>query len=359
MSQLWRSLERLDDVATSSLSWRLLLGESLDAYRDFLVPIHSLSSSLPVPDRPYEWLEIVEVENGVFEGYNEMTDDYVPVDRRDLVCFEFSFRRLANVLAELIGFDAAFEPLDEPVHRNRFGHYGKPNGAGFTLFMAKASDARRLDRCVDYFLAENQKPFVLFLTSKRMLSTRSEMLLDTHGCLVVPLEQAMIQEDGEWTLSQWAREQLVAFHDRLMPPAKAMTGRFPTPAGSRWSDVEIRFIDSEKISVSIRDQRQVLTYSQLGLVDSRNGKPTKQWDLLHHFARGHGTMTWSSPDACSKNRKRRELLNKSLKQYFGIEGDPIDVTEDKRGWRCVFKLRHEDWDQLFSSASRVDYESID
>ncbi len=77
MSQLWRSLERLDDVATSSLSWRLMLGESLDACRDFLVPINSLSASLPVPDRPYEWLGIVEVEDGVFEGYNEKTEEYV------------------------------------------------------------------------------------------------------------------------------------------------------------------------------------------------------------------------------------------------------------------------------------------
>jgi hypothetical protein len=50
-------------------------------------------------------------------------------------------------------------------------------------------------------------------------------------------------------------------------------------------------------------------------------------------------MTWLSPDACRKNRKRRELLSKSLQQYFEIDGEPIELTEDKKSWRCIFKLQ--------------------
>jgi hypothetical protein len=164
--------------------------------------------------------------------------------------------------------------------------------------------------------------------------------LDSRGSLVVPLDQSLLlSDDGEWCLSPWARQQFVAFRDRLMPPAKTVTGRFPTPSGSRWSDVEMRFSDTEKISVVIRDQRQVLTYSQLGLVDSRSGRPSKQWELLQSFARVRGTMTWLSPDACRKNRKRRELLNKSLQQFFDIEGEPIELTDDGKGWQCVFQVQ--------------------
>ena len=353
MSQPWQALEQLNDVATSHLSWRLMLGDAFDLHCDFLVPIKDLAAALPVPNRPYEWLEIVEVEDGVFEGYNEKTEEYVPVDRRDIVCYEFSFSKLAAELASLIGFDVAFERLGGPMYRYRIGHYGNPNGSGFSLFLAKVSDPRRLDWCIDAFLAEFQRPFVLFLTSNRMLSSRNETMLESRGSLVIPLDQSLLfSEDGEWRLSPWARQQLVAFRDRLMPPAKTVAGRFPTPSGSRWSDVEMRFSDTEKISVTIRDQRQVLTYSQLGLVDSRSGKPSKQWELLLKFAREHGMMTWLSPDACRKNRKQRELLNKSLQQFFDIEGEPIELTDDRKGWRCVFKLHPEDWEHSFSSANQ-------
>jgi hypothetical protein len=104
----------------------------------------------------------------------------------------------------------------------------------------------------------------------------------------------------------------------------------------------MRFSDTEKISVNIGDQRQVLTYSQLGLVDSRSGKPSEQWELLLSFARVRGTMTWLSPDACRKNRKRRELLHKTLQQFFDVEGEPIELTDDGKGWQCVFRLKSED-----------------
>jgi hypothetical protein len=340
MSQLWHALEKLNDVTTSHLSWRLLLGDDFESNRELLMPIEKLAAALPVPDRPYEWLEVSEFEEGVFEGYNEKTESYVPVDRRDIVCYEFNFSKLARLLSELVGFDLAFEELDGPQYCYRLGHYGNPNGSGFSLFLAKVSDPKRLDWCLDSLSSETQHPFVLFITSKRLLSNRNEGLLAARGCLVVPLEQAMFRrDDGDWCLASWARGQLVAFRDRLMPPAKTVAGRFPTPTSSRWSEVDIRFIDTEKISVSIRDQRQVLTYSQLGLIDSRSGKPTKQWDLLQKFAREHGIMTWLSPSACRQNRKRRELLSQSLQHFFDIDGEPIELTDDRKGWRCVFSVR--------------------
>jgi hypothetical protein len=219
--------------------------------------------------------------------------------------------------------------------------------------LAKVSDPRRLDWCIDALLSETQRPFVLFLTSNRMLNSRNETALSTRGCLIIPLEQAMLRGDGgDWNLSQWARDQLVEFRNRLMPPAKTVAGRFPTPTGSRWSDLEIRFCNSEKISVGIGEQRKMLTFSQLGLVDSRSGKPSKQWELLLKFAKEHGMMTWLSPDACRKNRKQRELLNKSLQRFFDIDGEPIELTDDKKGWRCVFKLQPEGWEQAFASSSQ-------
>ena len=343
MCQPWRSLEQLDDVATSHLSWRLLLADAYESNRDFLLPIQQLAAGLPVPGRPYEWLEVCEFEEGVFEGYNGKTEEYVPVDRRDIVCYEFNFRKLADELAALVGFDVAFEKLGGPQYRFRFGHYGNPNGAGFSLFFAKVSDPRRLDWCIDALVAECQRPFVLFLTSRRVLSNRNESALAARGCLVIPLDQSITRDhDGNWHLSTWARDQLVAFRDRLIPLAKDAIGRFPTPTGSRWSELDVRFLCNERVAVTIRDQREVLTYAQLGLVDSRNGRPSKQWELLYSFGKGHGIMTWLSPDACRKNRKRRELLSQSLQRFFNIDGEPIELTDDKKGWCCVFKLRPED-----------------
>jgi hypothetical protein len=42
-------------------------------------------------------------------------------------------------------------------------------------------------------------------------------------------------------------------------------------------------------------------------------------------------LTWPSRDACRKNKKRRELLARDLKEFFRIEGEPVVVTEDGKG----------------------------
>jgi hypothetical protein len=149
----------------------------------------------------------------------------------------------------------------------------------------------------------------------------------------------MVREENDWILSVWAQSQLVEFRDRLMPKPQSAVGSFPTPNGSRWTDVQIQFRDGETISVKIDKQREVLSFAQLGLCDSRSGKPSKQWELLRTFADNHGVMTWQSPGACRQNRKRRELLNESLRKFFGIDGDPIELTDDKQGWRCLIRLK--------------------
>lgn len=111
---------------------------------------------------------------------------------------------------------------------------------------------------------------------------------------------------------------------------------FPTPEGTTWADVSIRFRDGHTVSVKAKDARGVFTYAQMGMVDRRNGNPTKQWDLLRAFAEGHGTMTWSHSKADRRNQKRRELLARDLRRFFGLHHDPITLSADGMGWITVF-----------------------
>lgn len=114
--------------------------------------------------------------------------------------------------------------------------------------------------------------------------------------------------------------------------------KFQAPQGSRWSDLTIRFVDSQTVVVKVNDKSKRLLYSEMGMVDGRSRSPTKQWYLLEDFAKGHGRMTWKSAGASRDNRKRRKILSDNLKAYFGIPGEPIMLTEDKKGWRTVFAV---------------------
>lgn len=120
--------------------------------------------------------------------------------------------------------------------------------------------------------------------------------------------------------------------------ASAMQFGFTSLADRKWSELTIRFLNSETVSVKLLDKSAKLTYSDLGMIDGRSRGPTKQWYLLEAFARDRGELTWTSPSASSENRKRRKLLSDNLKSFFGIQGEPIVLTEDKKGWRTVFNV---------------------
>jgi hypothetical protein len=127
-----------------------------------------------------------------------------------------------------------------------------------------------------------------------------------------------------------------AFLSRLLPPRKntAEAAFFPTPAGATWRDVSIRFVDGHTIAIRVRSVTGTLNYTQMGMASRRNGRPTKQWELLQAFAENGGSLTWKSRQADRRNQKRKELLAEGLRVFFRIQGEPFQT--DGKGWRTVF-----------------------
>jgi hypothetical protein len=113
---------------------------------------------------------------------------------------------------------------------------------------------------------------------------------------------------------------------------------FPTPEGAKWTDVSIKVVDGETVAIKLGDHARRYVYSEMGMIDGRTKKPTKQWELLQLFAGNHGLLTWQSSGADRKNQKRREVLSDNLRTFFGIEGEPIVLTDDKKGWRTTFSI---------------------
>lgn len=106
----------------------------------------------------------------------------------------------------------------------------------------------------------------------------------------------------------------------------------------KWSDVTIKFINTETVTLRIKEKSARLVFSDFGMEQKNTRKPTVQWYLLENFAKENGILDWSSRRAHPANRKRREFLSASLKSFFGIPGEPIVRTDDGNGWRTVFNV---------------------
>ncbi|WP_345318300.1 hypothetical protein, partial [Novipirellula rosea] len=244
--------------------------------------------------------------------------------------------RFAALLASSFGF----EPHNRCSHDGAALHIGTDRpmaGIAFPVYLQHLRFADAMLHAID----SCDGPFIFFRWKTEPIDERTRRWLERRSALLLTINEiAAMNDRGEFDIAESAKVQVDSFRKMHLPNIDAGKPgvRFATPAGSRWSQVAIRFKDDDCVQVTIGDASQIYNFTQMGLVDARNGRPTKQWELLRMMAAQRGIYTWHSPGACRKNKKRREVLSKQLREFFGIDGDPIELTDDKKGYRTVFKL---------------------
>lgn len=110
------------------------------------------------------------------------------------------------------------------------------------------------------------------------------------------------------------------------------TSRFPN---QQWKKYEFEVCDGEKVLVKLDGVEQEISAEQLGLTDGRSGRASLIWATLEQFAVGNGVvhkdeisrLDWSAFS------KRKQLLSKKLREYFGIDEDPFAPMQQSPGVR--------------------------
>lgn len=113
---------------------------------------------------------------------------------------------------------------------------------------------------------------------------------------------------------------------------------FPTPAGARWTDVEIVMLAPDSALITVGKVTLPYTFVTIGLTDQRSKKPRGEWRTLRTYAEN------PEPDAYFKLPKRSNLkmdisrFRQWLISFFGIPGDPLRPFKPSR-WLPRFKIR--------------------
>ncbi|MFA6428201.1 MAG: hypothetical protein WCW02_01505 [Candidatus Buchananbacteria bacterium] len=107
---------------------------------------------------------------------------------------------------------------------------------------------------------------------------------------------------------------------------KITKNKFPyrLPSGTIWANVTIKFLDDENIFIQVGRFKHSTNYKEMGFVGKGNNpNPSEGWVFLRVLARVHGELTLKDPEARDKYKKQKELLTKSLQDYFSIDYDPF------------------------------------
>lgn len=260
---------------------------------------------------------------------------HVPYER--LYQWTVDIKRLLQLLAEALGLKGNIEELaaDRIWLLGRRTLAGKPREFFFARVVTRPGIGEVAQRCPK--LQSSNAPVVLVpdrLPTSPCWGAATPKVVSLMALAVLEEDQAI---EVDW---EYLESQVDDGSQRKTIKAKEMS-KFPTPPGSHWNELQIKFRDGHTISATIRTETKVYHYAQMGMANSKNGNPTLQWQLLGAFAEGHGVLDWQSRHADTRNQKRREVLAKNLMAFFGIDSDPFRLTSDGKGWEAIFKVQPE------------------
>lgn len=125
------------------------------------------------------------------------------------------------------------------------------------------------------------------------------------------------------------------------PPVKPQASNDPKqPFKSRkWEEISIQFLDGNNTKITAKNGATITAhYKEMGFEDARSRKPNQQWDLLRLLAENNGELSWENSDAKDAIKKKKQLLSKSLQDYFGIENDPFFPYKEEKSYRLKITL---------------------
>ncbi len=316
----------------------------MDLLTPYLQPRPTLAASYPrlVGGEPWYAYEVVEHGTDDFVGVCPETEDRVVLTRCDLVVYELDWPLFLADIAAALGFEhRAGGPDGLPLATRLVGDYRPVAGYSFLAYLTVPLESRSLTGAICMLVSMSDGAFALLAPTRCRLRPDAQQILERKKCCFLPLEETLAATGPrQWQATHAAVQALRDFTSLHVPSPEGDDGAvfFPTPADATWADLSIRFVDGHSVSVRVGAAGGTYHYAQMGMADGRNARPTKQWELLHVLAQNHGVLTWKSPDAGRKNKKRRELLARDLKAFFRIAGEPILLTDDGKGWRTVFAL---------------------
>lgn len=340
LARFWHLLEAFHRPAAVDAEWRIRLRSGFETARRFLRATDQLSNTYPRLDPTLGLLPGPQ-----FDVWN-LAGRYVAVcplglarmslSVADLTIWELDRTILGQRIAQALCINFEGRSLDD--HAWLIGLLSPIAGSQYPAVLTFPHEPDDLRRTIERLIASGLGPFAILSPTSDFCDSHCLSLLAAHESVFVPMCSALdIGDSGRFSLTHVGREILSPY---LQPPRPVQhTARqvFATPTGATWRDVNLRFVDGETVSVRVNQQTATLNYTQLGMASQRNGRPTKQWQLLRAFAEERGCLTWGSSHADRRNQKQKELLSKSLQQFFCIDGDAFELAGN--GWQTCFSIK--------------------
>ena len=344
----WQSLAQIPSLRATLTEWSSIAGSDYPLLEDFLRPTNVLADSYPCTSADGSCGAAARV---IMHGTNDLVSvcgcqpaRCAPqtLNRSDVLIHEVNLVKLGTAIAAAFTIEPNVRPLPSWSSTLQIGFDSTSSSPErIAVYFSRFAEPANLARVAAHLLATYPGPSVLLAPLDHACGPEVRQLLRQVGGDCLGLDRLMPATGDRRLAAPPPLASLLS--SRMAGPTDdaaevSVVEHFPTPNGTAWEDISIAFIDGHTARISAKGTGGTYNYTQMGMVDRRSSKPTKQWDLLQEFAKGSGTFTWRSKTAGRLQQKRRETLSNDLRAFFGLTDDPIRYDQRTGGWVCRFRI---------------------
>lgn len=154
-----------------------------------------------------------------------------------------------------------------------------------------------------------------------------------------------IDKDDYIIPARMVQEVRVVNYDDIKPQSgrgsSVVVASYLLPKNANWESLSIKFVDGHVVKVSYPGMKsQKFDYKDMGFINTKTNKPDLKWELLRIMADNDGALTKSKWNK-KFGRNVKYELNEGLKNFFGMNSNPIPHYTKKNGYQAPFSLKGE------------------
>lgn len=341
MKSFCTALDRLPGHLAVLAEWEQLTGDSFQLVRSFLDPRETPARSVPCRNTPSCRCrhEVIESSSGAMEAVCRCEFGNcppIPVTEKDLIIYGLSLRRFGETLAAAMKLDSDCHPIHGMPWAFHIASY-RPNATvKFPVYLIAAGRQSLFEKAVMTILLESGEPAVFLSPNEMNLSGECRIAIERARAQFIPLIDVLSSHESRVRLTDLFFKQLQKFDDRAGVSEDKPVGQFPTPPGSTWTDISIRFIYTDKAEITVGGSTKLVACHELGMADKRTKEPTAPWKFLYEIALNHRVIDFTMGNP-QKNKDWKNRLSRELRRVFGLKGDPFLYDKRTKTWEAKFQ----------------------
>ena len=348
LTDVLATLEDLPDLLATRKEWAMRCGEGFGLMEPLLRPAGGIAQSMPC-DRSHMGLhyhDVVEFLDG--ETLAVYPDEYYdcpsfPVERWERAVLTPDVDRLAELVCNVLGVERVVTERPGGISLDSYpvleiGRYHPLESFQFPVVLSLHPDVVSTEEALLLCFAVYDGPFIFLTTTPKRAFSRTGPVISKRRVLVSSLQQCLeVGGDNSLVQSPHWRRSLSYFHRQVVPRFEPVMVFFETPTGTTWEGISIRFIDGHTVLVEAAGVVRRLSYTEMGMANRRESKPSKQWEFLEQIAGNHGVIDFDMGDS-RKNKSWKYELSSDLRQFFHIANDPFVYDPQTCCWQARFQI---------------------